>query len=642
MPIKAKSSRQSLYFIIGLATLCLLYLSIQIFLNCYLMLAIDEFWFAHIIYHYQNALPYRDFAPYKTVLGYYLLLFPLLGADYLSAHFFNYQNIFTTLILTKQFIALFNACILFFSSLWLIRHFSRAGVITSLALLITSDIVLSYSANIRVDLLGYWFCFFALLFLLEQRFFLAGLLLGLGFVTTQKAIWYIFAANFALALQWIIFSRKRILLKNIIYCNIAIACVITSYILFWAEIADINTLIASLFHESSILYHLDWYSAARKLFWTSIIFYNPLLFALWPLTLISLVVSFDEDKDYAKRFFIVSVGMIILLCLIPYKMIFPYYMQVTIPILLLVYAAFFSWLYKLFQPNQSIIFLIPSKLLNLFFVVYSSIIIYVIIAFELPLTYILVSFIPFLLYLIINKNDKKQPLLSQRSFFIALFFMGGIYPLTSFYLKVIKFHSDYQKAHLNVIDTLLQDGSDYVAGIELIYNKTQKIAGMRQLVGPAIDYLYRPTAKLRPFMLASLYQDPHATSASIISALKQSQVKFYVNNYRMAALPLNIKNYLTSHYEHLWGSIYLYAPRIAPGTHPVTLKFSGRYLIEADLKTHLSLAGKSYPSGTVLYFKKGTYSSSANHSYRLKLLPEKVHHLLNQAFQREQLIKIVW
>ncbi len=622
------------HFVLILFILCTLYCMFELFLNRYNMLAIDEFWFAHLIYHYKNALPYRDFAPYKTVLGYYLLLPPMLSA----------QGVLQTLIFTKQCITILNTFILFGSSLWLTRFFSCTGVITSLILVMSSEIVLSYSTNIRVDLLGYWFCFFGLLFLLEQRFFFAGLLLGIGFITTQKAIWYIFASDIALILLFTIFSRNRKMIWNMAIYNITIAITVAFYIAFWSRIADLHTVMNSIFHEASVLYQLDWYNNARKIFWTDILLGNPLVFALWPITLISILVTFDKDEWYQHRVFVVIVAAVILLCLIPYKMIFPYYMQVTIPILLMLYAAFFTWLYQLFNFQYSIQLIVPSYALWALCMLYLSLIIYIIVELALPTAYLFICIIPLLLFTTITNRNKLKQSLTMFFFnliFITVIFTGGIYPLSLFYIKTVKFSGDYQQAHIHVINALLQDGSDYVAGIELIYNKTQRIAGLRQLVGPAIDYLANPSAKLRPFMLASLYQDPHATSNSVIATLKNASVKFYVNTYRTAALPRNIKNYLHSHYAHLWGSIYLYAPVVLEGAKTVSLKFSGQYLLETSQSTPILLDGKSYPARSVLYLKKGEHLSSAHTAYRLKLVPESVL-FLNPLFQREQLRKIVW
>ena len=154
-------------FLSGLIFLCLTYISFEFFFNSYTAFTVDDFWFAHRIYQFKDNLPYRDFAPYKTVMGYYLLLFPMSLSNGIAG----------TLTVTKNIIALLNAGILFTSALWLTKFFSRPAILTSLALIITSETVLVYSTNIRVDLPGYWMCFFSLLLLLENRHFLAGILI---------------------------------------------------------------------------------------------------------------------------------------------------------------------------------------------------------------------------------------------------------------------------------------------------------------------------------------------------------------------------------------------------------------------------------------------------------------------------------
>lgn len=200
-------------------------------------------------------------------------------------------------------------------------------------------------------------------------------------------------------------------------------------------------------------------------------------------------------------------------------------------------------------------------------------------------------------------------------------------------IKLINSDGAYQKANIEVANTLLQDGSDYVAGIDLIYNKTQPIAGMRHLMGPAIDFLYSPSEKLKTVMLASLYEDPTVTADSVIAALKKSTVKFYVNNYRMMALPVKIKHFLAAEYEHYWGSIYLYAPQIARGKQTLMLKFSGKYRIESATPNDIMLNEKQYAVDSTPFLNKGAYTSTASRSYRLKLIPDFSIQQLNPNFQ---------
>lgn len=612
-------------FLIGLISLSFLYLTFELFFNYYSMITVDEFWFAHRIYQYRSGLPYQDFAPYKTVLGYYLLLIPMSITG----------GILQTLIFTKNTIALLNTFILAGSALWLQRFFNPKAILISLVLLISADITLTYSTQIRVDLLAYWFCFISLLFLLDKRFWYAGLMLGLGFLISQKTIWYLLASNIALGSYFICFMRTRQCLKQIIQFNLIVIGIIAIYLMFWSTLTDWQTVIQSVFYEASAMYQLDWYDQSRFEFWQYILRYNPLLFLLWPITVLCLGITYNTDKNYSQRFFILSYAFTILFCLIPYKQVFPYYMQVTIPIFFILYAAFFSWLLQLFR-SKNITFLLPAKYVWAYTVAYTIALTAIIIIFHLPIAYLLLSAIPFALLFYLQRNDASI----LNIIGISVAFVGLIYPIALFTIKLSTVDGAYQKENIRAINQLLHDGGDYVAGIELIYDKTQPIAGLRHLMGPAVDYLYAPSEKIRPVMLASLYEDPTVTSDSVIKALKHSDVKFYVNNYRMMALPSNIKNYLASQYEHYWGSIYLYAPEVSIPFTIVTIKFSGNYLVEGDDKLQLKINGKKVKPHSMIHLDKKVYISQANETYRLKLIPDKFE--FDRRFQKDDSMKLIF
>jgi hypothetical protein len=366
---------------------------------------------------------------------------------------------------------------------------------------------------------------------------------------------------------------------------------------------------------------------------------------LWPLTLISVLVTFNNDAEYQRRLFITVYAFTILFLLLPYKQVFPYYMQVTIPVFFILYTAFADWLFELFKQKTALNILIGKNGLILALALYISLIIGAIVLFQLPEVYLIICLIPILLGVFIANTATMQQQFSTLFFnliLIAMIFVGGIYPMVLFVTKMININGAYQKANIQAINTLLQDGSDYLAGIELIYNKTQPIAGMRHLMGPAIDYLYQPSEKLRTVMLASLYEDPNATVDTVIADLKKSDVKFYVNNYRMVALPESIKNYLASEYEHWWGSIYLYAPEVAKGKQTMTLRFSGNYLITSLVPAKVMINGKKYRTNSTLYLNKGAYHSEANTAYRLKLIPEESNLITDPAFADDESDKVIF
>ena len=630
--MKCQQTLNQSHFIFALISLCLLYLGIELFFNHYTTLSVDEFWFSHAVYQFKDKLPYRDFAPYKTVLGYYLLLIPML-----STH-----SGIQTLIFTKNSIALLNAIILFCSSCWMRRFFSHPAILISLALLLFSETMITYSTNIRVDLLGYWFCFFSLLFLLEHRFRIAGLLLGLGFITSQKTLWYIVASNGALALYWIMQKNKWKIIWNTIQLNLIILSVVLAYIVIWSLISSWQTINHSLFYEAAAMYHLDWYDAARRAFWNNILLHNPFLFLSWPLTLFSLFVTYPGDRQYQHRVFIITYAFIILFCLIPYKQVFPYYMQVMLPVFFILYAAFFDWLFKIFNLNSPLKIIVEKQWGWFFITIYIALFIFIFVKFLLPDVYLLMCLIPILLGIHLYLPRHSLGLLNF--ILITTIFIGGIYPLTLLIAELPQMNGAYQKANIETMTALLQDPSDqdpsdqdhsdYVAGVELFYDKTQPIPGMRHLMGPALDYLASPSEKLRSVMLPALDEDPTATTQSVLRALNRSSVKFYVNNYRMMALPDRIKNYLDAQYEHFWGSIYLYAPVVSEGIHAIKIKFSGKYQVESPNETEIDLNGVPYKKNEIIYLKKRNYFSHAHVTYRLKLLPQPIPQLPSQ-FQKD-------
>ena len=580
-----------------------------------MMMSVDEFWFAHRIFQYQSGLPYRDFSPYKTVLGYYLLLPPMLLA----------HGVPQALIFTKHTLAVINTSFILLTSLWLTKFFSRGSILISLTLLLTSELMLTYSTNLRVDLLAYWLGLVSFLCLLEKRFIWAGIFIALGFLTSQKVIWYLFASNLVLLTVW---PDSRFTAQKLIAMlkfNGA-ACLITGlYITIWSGLSGWSTVIHSLFYEAAAMYHLDWYNQTRALFWSLTLLYNPLLFLLCPLPLISLFIHTNHDDGYQRRLAITLYSLTILVCLALYKQVFPYYMQVTIPLFLIYYAAFFHWLFQtLHQPSHRLLTLKQKKWLWLFLLLYLFGLVITNTAFNLPLPYLLTSLISIGLISYLTNTQPVDKLFLYQLFSIVFLFMGGIYPACLYTVKLAMLNGTYQRDNLRVMKTLLTDGSDYVAGIELIYHQNQPIAGLRHLMGPAIAYLYHPNATLRTVMTASLYEDPDANIDSVISALKTSHVKFYVNNYRMMALPEKIRQFLFSEYTHYWGSIYLYAPAIQSGQAFVDIKFPGKYRVELAPHTTIQLAGKNYQTGNSVFLAAGRHPVRTKHALRLSLIPETV------------------
>jgi len=626
------------YFILGTLLLCLGYLGFELFFTSFTTIGVDEFWFAHWIHRYKDGIPYRDFPPYKTVLGYYLLLIPMI-----ISHIFS-KVLLGPLFYIKNSIAILNTLLFFISALWLKKYFPKPAVLSGLALLISAEFVLTFSTNIRVDFLAYWFCLFSALLLLEKRFILAGLIIGLGFLTSQKALWYIMASNSALGLCWLLFNRDWKNFRSILQFNFAFLFCVIIYIVFWSSFANLKTVLNNMFYEAYIMYQVDWYASARKLFWTISITQNPAPFLLWPLALISLFIIPQQDKLHKLRVFCVTYGSVIMLCLIPYKQIFPYYMLTAIPALLLLYIAFFAWLEALISSHHKFNILCLNKAsVWILLVLYNIGLLVLILLFNLPTVYFLINLFTFFLGIYLTQLPKKifadtQAIIPLYGLLI-LILVGLVYPLAFFATSLPNRSGDYQKSVLRVANALLLDGTDYIAGIELFYNKNQPIQGMRHLGSFMVAYLSQPSKKIRPALLESLYMTPNVTASQVIDQFKNSHVKFFVNNYRMMSLPPIIKNYLMSEYEHFWGSIYLYAPLIKAHTNTVKIKFSGNYQLESQTPTFIN--GKKITPNAKIRLEAGEYNFSSSQDFRLKLIPDNIQNMLDRKYESDEWPKML-
>jgi hypothetical protein len=418
------------------------------------------------------------------------------------------------------------------------------------------------------------------------------------------------------------------------------------YIAIWSWASSLHADLNKMFSDASAMYHLNWYGKYRLYFWKSALQMNFLFFLLSPVACLSLMTPDTHHSQYQRRFFVTVYTFIILLCLLSYQQIFIYNMLAAAPVLFVFYAAFFQWLITLFQSKQDTPLPLGRQLiLYLFAAAYLVTLLYLGQILDLPLPYPLLFIAPLILAYYISHQSSITPELKSilsSTILVITVFIGLFYPLNQFFSDLPIINNAYQQANIRVANALLQDGSGYIAGTDLIYDRNQTISGLRNLVAPTIAYLKAPSAELRSVMFASLDQDPNATTSSIIQDLSHSSVKFFVDNYRMLELPIDIKNYLNAHYQHFWGSIYLYAPEVQAGERLVFIPFSGRYLIEAKVANAISLNGQIYQAQSVINLKKGYYQSNAKIAYRLKLIPEGVAPLLKTAFANDKWVKIIY
>lgn len=108
-----------------------------------LPVVMDEFDGAYEAYRLRHELPYRDYLPYKTVLGYFIEAIPALLP----------VKVWPRIMAIKIALVLINTAMLAAAGRYLARFFDRTAVIAALVLLIVCSNFLERSAELRVDML---------------------------------------------------------------------------------------------------------------------------------------------------------------------------------------------------------------------------------------------------------------------------------------------------------------------------------------------------------------------------------------------------------------------------------------------------------------------------------------------------------
>jgi hypothetical protein len=604
------------HFILAVSGLCIAYFLFQLWFIPYTNMAYDEYWFAHHIYQYLQGLPYRDFLPYKTVLGYYLLSVP----------FYFSHAIFTPLFLAKYEIALINTLMLLTVSAYITRYFNAKAVLWTLILILSNQLFVIYSASLRVDMLSSWLCLISLILLLNNRISWAGFAIGLAFLVSQKAMWYFAAINVGLAVYFILVERSLGTLKQIFIFNACAIASITLYVIAWSILSSLHTVLTSVFYEGYTQAKISWYSIYHFHQWQYILSNGPALFMLWPLAFLSLFIRSENDIALKPRLFILTYASAALIFIISYQQAFPYNMVFTVPAFMLLYADFLTWLLHIIN-DKKIISYLSSRQLFWFFSLYIIGLIACINLLGLNASYYLLVLIPLCLSVIISYAQNPAYLQSYNFHsplalisMLTLLFSGIIYPLISCSLAVLSFNGSYQQSTIKLANSLLNKNESYVAGVPFLYNKDQAIPGLKNLIGPAIDYLYKADDKLKPILISSLYLEA-TTPEQILQSFKNHPIKLYINNVRIVFLPAKIRNYLYSHYQHYWQSIYLYAPNISPGKKHFDLQFTGDYRIITQSKNPLIIDKKVVHPDTIVHLSQGLHQSYAKQYFRLALVP---------------------
>lgn len=319
----------------AVALLALAYCAIEALYVLRLPLVMDEFDGAYEAYRLRHEVPYRDYIPYKTVLGYAIEAVPAFFA----------ADVWARILTIKLALALINAAMLAAAALTLGRLFDRAAVVAALLLLIACSNFLERSAELRVDMLTAWAGLWSLLVLLKGRAALGGALGGLSFLISQKGALYFIAANIALIVCWAIYDRTRARFRDVVVFDAAFTAVIAAYIAAWSAVAPIATVIRATFFAAAGQALLGVYDI-RAHFWSQILLRNPGVFVL---AVVAIVVLLRMGR---LELLVAAYGAVILVEGIAYKQPWPYFFPILLPTLFVLHAALFD---RLRMPRWAVI-----------------------------------------------------------------------------------------------------------------------------------------------------------------------------------------------------------------------------------------------------------------------------------------------
>jgi hypothetical protein len=383
-------------------------------------MVMDEFDGAYDVYRLKTQLPYRDFKPYKTVIGYYIQLPPLLIAD----------DVWSGLMMIKSEMALINTGMMLMGAYWLRRFFRRSAIICALLSLTAMSTYLERSSALRVDMLTAWAGFISLLFLLNKKERWSGFFAGLSFLISQKGIFYFVAGNSALLGYFLWYRREKNMLWRYCLFNLSALVPIGLYFALWGIVGSFV-----MTGHSTFLSHLD--IALNKIyeirfrFWAQTVLRNPLFYILTIFGLGFLLQrsisqkSFTEDTIVSYRLspILFVYGATIFTCGLWHRQPWPYFFVILIPTFFVLVVAFFeNYLAKNLSWRQFIL---------------------------RPVT-------------------------------IVLIVLGLIYPLSRI-IVVMDRDNSYQQHMVKLGRALLDENEFYIAGVDILYDRMQANSYLRRL-----------------------------------------------------------------------------------------------------------------------------------------------------------------
>ncbi len=300
-------------------------------LYCFqLPLVMDEFANAKHIARVFESIPYRDYSPYKGILG-YLIQAPAL---YLVG------DPWWSLIAVKLQMAAMVALCLFGLGVWLCRRYGDWPALAALLLLVSQNTFLERSADLRVDMLASLAGTAIVIALLEKRIIVAGALAGMAVLITQKAAYFPVAGGMALLAQFLAERSRLSLQRGFVFVGVALA-VFGTYVLIAMLLGGVDVVVKSLFTSPAGIAFDQLYPGAIRQFWGQTLSRNLVPYVLAGAGLVMLLIR--ARREPRARLLGVFSTVLLLEC-IWHKQPWPYFFVFLIPTCAIVTAAGLSQL----------------------------------------------------------------------------------------------------------------------------------------------------------------------------------------------------------------------------------------------------------------------------------------------------------
>jgi hypothetical protein len=528
------------------ALVCALgYLALQIVYMRHLPLVNDEFDGAYDVFRLRSEIPYVDFAPYKTVLGYYIQLPPLLlGSDAWSGMF----NV-------KHSLAVLNTVLTLLAA-WLARPlFSRLALALALPCWLFMSNWLERSSDLRVDTLTAWPGFFALVFLLRGRAVIAGLLCALSFLISQKGIYFIAGSGVALLAGLAVKQDKRGALADCLRFAIACAAPIALYFALFSLLASASKTTRVMFMSHNAIAFTEIYPNIRK-FWRQTLTQNPGLYALAALGLVALLMRTvrgflqrDASQAHARWTQLFAYCAVLTASFIWHKQPWPYFFVLLGPTAFVLCASAFD--------------------------------------------------------IIGRAATSRLGLAACWAVLAVPLVLSLAYPVLRVPV-IVRESQAYQRHMLELACALVGEADKYLAGFDVLYDRTQSPRALRRL-----------SIGLR----RSLDHAPDEKIDAILEELRTHPPKVLVRNERFNGMPKRVKRYLQENYAPFWGNIELYAPRFSRRPS-IELAFDGTYRVEIEGSgKQIKVDGRELVEGELIELARGTHALEAAPRGRLLWQP---------------------